>query len=369
MEEKFDYLFFLLIVLLMCFGVVMVYSVSSVYAQQKFGDPSYFMKRQMIFVLAAFFIFALLCFIPINFIKKMTLPALIFSVFTLTLVFIPGIGMEVKGAHRWIRLPFVNIQPSEFAKVALVIYIAHFTSRKGELIRDFKRGFLPPVLVMLIISFLIVQEPDFGNAAVIVLLGLTTLFIAGAKTAHLFGFLLSVGIPTGVYLIFSEPYRLRRILSFIDPWKFRHSGGFQTIQSYLALGSGGLTGVGLGNSMQKLFYLPEAHTDFVLSVVGEELGFIGLFTIFGAIAYICIKGFKIAIDAPDNYHKALAGGLASLIFIQSFLNAGVTLGVLPPKGMPFPFISYGGSFLMVCAIACGLILNVGRYSTGGKTIL
>lgn len=359
MERKVDLFYFLTVLFLMCFGLLMVYSISSVYAEKLFKDPSFFTKRH-IFLLSLSFAFLIICsFIPLNLVRKLTIPALLLSLLALILVFIPPLGSEVKGASRWLNLGFIRIQPSEFAKVTIVMYLADYIKRKKHLIENFKEGFLPPILIIAVISFLIFAEPDFGNGAFIFLLGIITLLAGGAKFSHTLLIFLLLFLPSSILLIISEQYRLKRIISFMNPWKFSQSMGFQTVQSYLALGSGGLLGIGLGNSNQKLFYLPEAHTDFVLSIIGEELGFIGLEAVFLAVTYLCLKGYMISLKEEDLYRKVLAAGLTSVIFLQYLINASVVMGLLPPKGMPFPFISYGGSFLLTCAVACGLILNIG----------
>ncbi len=358
-EGRFDFFYFGLVVALMCAGVVIVYSISFVYAHEKFNDPTFFMKRQMIYMGISYAVLLGAAFFPLKLFRRMTFPFLFSVVLLLILVFVPGVGHKIKGVHRWIHLGYFNIQPSEFAKLAVVMYLADFTARKAEHLSDWKKGFLPPVAVIAFICTLVVIEPDFGGAATLFVIGLLTLYIGGSKLLHN-AMLFLVTLPLAVLLVFLEPYRMQRVLSFLDPWRFFSGPGFQTVQSFLALGSGGLIGVGLGNSRQKLFYLPEAHTDFVLAVVGEELGFAGFTGALLAVLMLSYLGYRTAWKAKTHYEKVLAGGMTTIILLQALLNACVVLGLLPPKGMPFPFLSYGGSFLLVCALACGLVLNVSR---------
>jgi cell division protein FtsW len=278
----------------------------------------------------------------------------------LVLVLVPGIGREVSGARRWFRFGVFSFQPSEFANLAVIIYIADFISRKGSVVRsNFLSGFLPPMLVLGGAVFMLLLQPDLGTSVAIAIVVFIMLFIGGVRIKYLASLVLA-SLPMLYILIFSVPYRRARILAFLNPWADPKGTGFQIIQSHIALGSGGILGVGLGHSRQKLFYLPAAHTDFIFSIIGEELGLIGTITIIILFIVFIQQSVKIIKNAADKFSFFLGLGLAAMICIKAVINIGVSCGIFPTKGLPLPFISYGGSSFIFDMISVGILLNIGR---------
>ena len=341
------------------FGVVLVYSSSAIYAHEKFGDSRFFLKRHMIFLFIGFILMLSLMSVNIARIERFSRPLAGISILLLLFVIIPGIGVSIGGARRWFRIWFLSFQPSEFAKFALITYLASFLSRKGCKIKDFFYGYLPAMSVVSLMTVLVLLEPDLGTAVSIFAVGFMIIFVAGGKLKHLFGTVL-LGLPALYYLIFSVPYRRRRVLIFLDPWRDKEGSGFQIIQSFLALGSGGLFGVGLGQSKQKLFYLPEAHTDFIFSIIGEELGFLGASCVLILFAAFVWQGLRAFFKEHRVFNKVLIFGITVMIAFEALVNIGVSLGAFPTKGLPLPFISYGGSSLVFHMAAFGLMLNAMR---------
>lgn len=348
------------VVVLICIGIVMIYSSTSVYAQQVMGNSFYYLIRHLLFLslgmVFAFFVMT----IDYRELRKLAKPLLLIGIFLLMLVLIPGIGKESNGARRWFQIGTFNFQPSEFVKIIMLIYISDFLARKQNKIRDFKEGFLPLMMVLGLVCALIVKQPDLGNSVSIAVIMLVLMFIAGARLKHL-GMILLAAIPVVCFLIIKAPYRLARIMAFLDPWEDSLGIGFQLTQSQIALGSGGLFGVGLGRSIQKLFYLPAAHTDFILSIIGEELGFVGTFTVIGLFIFLVWQGSKIAKRTVDDFGYFLSTGIVVMIGLQAVVNIGVSIGALPTKGLPLPFVSYGGSALISNMVALGLLLNISRF--------
>jgi len=344
---------------LICIGITMIYSSSGIYALQELGNKAYFLNRHVLFLfiglLAAFGTMA----IDYRDLKPFTKPLLLVVIVMLVLVLIPGIGKASFGARRWFRIGPFNFQPSEFAKLAILVYAADFLSRKQNKIRDFWEGFMPLIIIMGLLCALIVKQPDLGNSLLIALIILIMMFVAGARLFHI-GILASLGFPVLGFLIYSEPYRVRRIMAFLHPDHDVHGVGFQLAQSQIALGSGGLFGVGLGKSAQKLFYLPAAHTDFILSIIGEELGLVGTIVVVFLFAAFIWQAARIAKRTTDPFGYYLALGIVIMIGLQAVVNIGVSIGALPTKGLPLPFISYGGSALIFNLIAVALLLNISR---------
>jgi cell division protein FtsW len=295
--------------------------------------------------------------IPYQYLGKFAYLILGLCTFGLALLFIPGIGVCLGGATRWLRFGPVTVQPSECAKLGIIIYLSYFLSKKRENIQKFSLGFLPPFIITGTLSFLLLCQPDFGTAFLLMTMLFILLFVAGARLWQLILSLILL-VPSGMLLIVNSPYRLKRFLAFRDPWKDPTGSGFQIIQSYNAFGSGGLFGLGLGDGRQKLFYLPEAHTDFIFSVVGEELGLLGVMAIIVLFIVVVFCGISIAMRARDLFGAFLAVGLISLIGVQALLNMGVVMGLLPTKGSTLPFISYGGSSLAVSLVGIGILLNI-----------
>jgi cell division protein FtsW len=337
----------------------MIYSASSIYSWEKYGDGFFFLKRHISFLVIGTLLTFLAMSVDYRKFKRYAQPLLLFSLILLVLVLIPGIGREVSGARRWFRFRFLSFQPSELANLAIIIYIADFISRKGNLMRSFLRGFFPPICVLGLFAGLILMQPDLGTALAIGIVVFIMLFISGVRLTYLLSLILA-SIPALYFLIFNVPYRRMRILAFINPWLDPKGSGFQIIQSQIALGSGGIFGVGLGHSRQKLFYLPAAHTDFIFSIIGEELGLVGTLGVLLLFMIFIQQGLKIVKNSPDKFGYFLSLGLILMISLKAVINIGVSCGLLPTKGLSLPFISYGGSSFMFDMISVGILMNVGR---------
>lgn len=361
----FDFWLLTVTILLVAIGVTMVYSSSAMLATEKYGDSYYFLKKEFLFVVVGFALMALAIKIPYKFYRKFTYPILGLSVAALVLTFVPGIRAEISGAARWIRVGSFTIQPSEFVKLSIIIFLAYSLAKKAKKIKTFTVGYLSNLIVVGAAVFLVLAGRDFGSAMLIALISGILLFIAGVRYTYLFASLLA-SLPVVYVAVASVEYRRRRIMAFLDPWADRYGSGFQMIQSFVAFSQGGITGQGLGEGRQKLFYLPEAHTDFIASVLGEELGLIGVVTVILLFAIFAWRGFKIAVKAPDRFSKYLAYGITIYISLQAILNLLVVMGFFPTKGMVLPFISYGGSALLTMLLATGILLNVSSYRRIGK---
>ena len=350
---------FLITVMLVCVGIIMIYSASSIYAYSSMGDSLYFLKRHLLYLAVGFAMMLFAMVYDLKKLQRLSKPIILTSIFLLLLVLIPHIGRETAGARRWFRVGPINFQPSEFAKLAIIIYMADFVSRKGILIKSFFKSYLPAVMTLGVVLGLVLLEPDLGTAVTVSLIAFIILYVAGTKPVYIWGSFLA-SLPVLYILLFRVAYRRKRLMVFMDPWADKRGAGFQIIQSFVALGSGGPFGVGLGQSRQKLFYLPASHTDFIFSIIGEELGFIGVAAIISLFAIFIWQGMKVAFKAVDTFERSLALGIVSLIAIETIINIGVTAGALPTKGLPMPFISYGGSGLIFHLMAVGILLNVAR---------
>ena len=347
----------LMTVALTCFGVVMVYSASSIMAAKKFHDGFYFLKRQGVFALIGFGVMFIAMRVDYHFWKKWAVPILLGCLALLLLVLVPGIGGSAGGASRWIKLPGFSLQPSEVAKISLIMYMAYSLDKKQERVKFFSSGFLPYMVILAILLALLIKQPDLGSSLTLGAVAIIMLFAAGTRPTYIVSmFLLS--LPFLYFLVMNVDYRRRRILAFLNPWQDPTNTGFQIIQSWLAFGTGGIFGQGLGEGKQKLFYLPEAHTDFILSVVGEELGFIGVIVIAAMFFLLVQRSIRISLQAEDDFGRFLAFGIAVLLGIEAFVNMWVVTGLLPTKGLALPFISYGGSSLIITLFAVGVLLNV-----------
>ena len=337
----------------------MIFSSSGVYAMQNTGQSMYYLKRHLLFLFIGLCLTIGAMALDYKILQKNAKVLLIFSIILIVLVLIPGIGHEHNGARRWFHLGIFSFQPSEFTKLAMLIYVSDFLSRKQKYIRSFFQGFVPIMLILGVVCVLILKQPDLGSSVFIAVISLLLMFIAGASPAHL-GSLIFLALPVVYLLIIRVPYRLARILAFLDPWQDSRGIGFQLSQSQIALGSGGILGIGLGHSMQKLFFLPAAHTDFVLSIIGEELGLMGTFAIIILFALFIWQGARIAKRIEDPFGYFLATGIVMSIGLQAVINIGVSIGALPTKGLPLPFVSYGGTALIFHMMAVGLLLNISR---------
>ncbi len=348
------------LIALIAFGVVMVYSASAVYAARMYGDSAHFLIRQTVFTVVALVVLVVCTRVDLDVLRKFTYPILLVSVIMMIAVAL-GLGKSAGGATRWLRLGPVNVQPAELAKLAMILWLAHSLAKKANRVRSFSIGFLPHVIVMGLLMILCLAQPDFGSAVMIALLTFVVLFAAGARAGYLLGGVM-IALPIGYAAIASSPYRMRRIKAFLEPFEHRQGAGYQITESLMGFGSGGWTGVGLGDGRQKLLFLPEAHTDFISAIVGEELGFLGVFALALAFAWIVFRGLRAAWRTQDEYAGYLAAGMTLFIGLQAFTNLAVAMGLLPTKGLALPFVSYGGSSLLVNVAAAGLVLNVSRFA-------
>jgi cell division protein FtsW len=357
---KYDKWVLLVTVLLTGFGALMIYSCTSVitpvFAKRGVTEFYYF-KRHMFTILIGFLFLFFACRVKLSFLQRSAVPLLVISFILLVLVFVPGIGVSAGGARRWIQLWPSTFQPSELVKLSMVIFLARYLSSPDYRTDSFT-SFLKPVLVMLAFQAAILKQPDFGAAMSFAVLTFAMLFLSGTRLRYLAS--LSVFAIPVVIMLAMEPYRLRRITSFLNPWDDPQKSGFQLIQSFIALGSGGLTGVGLGSSIQKLSYLPESHTDFIFSIIGEEFGFIGVVAVIALFLVLFMRGIEIANRTNDRFVHYLAIGLSMMISLQALINFAVATGLVPTKGLPLPFISYGGSSLLVNMSAVGILLKISK---------
>jgi cell division protein FtsW len=356
-SNGYDFLILIPTVMLVGLGLVAIYSASSFLAAHKLGDSYFYLKKQALFGLLGLFLLIIAKNIPVTLYRKLVYPALIISFILLVGLFIPGLGMKGGGACRWLSFAGFSIQPSELAKISLAIYMAYSMSKKGVDMSSFSKGLLPHVLIVGSFMVMILMQPDLGTTVIIGCWMMILLFVGGLNLIHLLSMVI-ISCPVVLWLITHADYRLKRWLAFVNPWDDAHGMGFQIIHSFLAFGSGGIFGVGLGNSKQKLLYLPAPHTDFILSIIAEELGLLGIATIILLFALLIIRGIKIALDAPDLYSSYLALGISTLIGLQVIINMGVVMGLLPTKGLTLPLMSYGGSSLMVNLIGIGILMSI-----------
>ncbi len=356
-----DYILLTVCLLLLSFGLMMILSASAIRAYSVYGDPHYFFQRQLIY--AGLGLLSLLFFSRIDYhnyyhhSKKILLVALLL----LVLVLIPGIGRKVGGSRRWLSIYIFNFQPAEFAKIAIIIYLAAFIKRKGGKITNFKTGPLPALIIVLGFFVLLMNQPDMGTALTIFGVAIFMMILGGVLLRQLF--LLSLpGALFMLYYINSAHYRLLRVQTFLDPWSDPRGTGYHIIQSLFALGSGGLTGVGPGNSRQKFLYLPEPGTDFIFAIIGEEFGLLGAIFVLFLFALLAYRGTVIALTAPDTFGTLLAAGITVMITLQALINIGAVTSLIPVTGITLPFISYGGSSLIISLSAIGILLNISRQS-------
>lgn len=360
-----DLLLFACVLALLGIGLVMVYSASSIVAYDRLADSAFFLRRQALWIvigLAAMFVASRVHYQRLH---AYAAPLLLITAVLLVAVLIPGVGRVAGGARRWIAAGALGFQPVEAAKLALLVYVAHFAVRRASEVRDLRRGVVPPLAVTAAFALLVLAQPDMGSAIVLGIVSLTVLFLAGARLAHL-ALALLAALPAAAAAVVAADYRFQRILVFLNPWNDPQGSGFHIIQSFLAFGSGGLFGVGLGESRQKFFYLPERHTDFIFAILGEELGLLGtgvLLLLFGLLAY---RGYRISRAAPDRFGALLAAGITATIVGQALINMGVATGLLPVKGVPLPLVSFGGSSLVMTMIQIGILLNISQYASGGS---
>jgi cell division protein FtsW len=344
---------------LLALGVTMVLSTSYLHSQERYGDGTYFFRKQLMAMGAGVIALVGCSLAPSALYRKFAYPLLALSFILLVLVLIPGIGVSRGGARRWILFPGFAFQPSELAKFAMVVYLAHSMAKKEQLIRTFSVGVAPHLIVSGAFAGLLLLEPDFGTALILTMLLYFMLFIGGVRVSHLFATGL-LALPALVYVMMTAQYRLRRLMTFWDPWSDPSGSGFHVIQSLIAFGSGQWFGRGLGESRQKLLYLPEAHTDFVYSVIGEELGLLGALVVLALFAVIIVRGLQLTAKIEEPFDQYLAFGLTVLIGLQALIHMGVVMGLMPTKGLVLPFISYGGSAMVINLVEAGILLGLSR---------
>ena len=359
-KKAFDIYLFIAVIIIGTFGIVMIYSASSIWANYKFHDEFKFVKSQSIFFLISIFLCLLVSKLPPSFWKKHANKFLFGTLILLILVLIPGIGTVRNGSRSWFGLGGFGIQPSEFSKLALIIFVSKYLSNNKKELRDIKKGVMPILMIIGLFFLLILLEPDFGTGMVIVLTLVSLIFVSGVKISFFvkIGLLGLMGI---VALIIVAPYRMARIVSFLNPWTDPLGSGFQIIQSLYAIGPGGLLGQGFLKSHQKHFYLPEPQTDFIFSIISEEFGFLGVLIVTLFFLFIFYRSVKIALNTNDLFSKFLVFGLAVGIIFQASLNLCVVIGLIPVTGVTLPFFSYGGSSLLISMLSIGIILGVSRY--------
>ncbi len=359
-----DHTLLIVTMVLALVGLVMVFSASAVVAGNRFHDSGYFLKRQLAWLTFGFVLLHVASRVDYVWWKRLSVPLLGLMALLLVMVLIPSLGVAAKGARRWLRLGPISIQPAEMVKLVAVIYLAAYLTKKEDRITSFSSGLLPVLFVIGLLSGLVLLEPDLGTVVVIGLVTIGLLFLGGAQVKHLLGLGLCA-VPVVLVLVLGSSYRRQRLLTFLAPWKDASNAGFQITQSFLAFGSGGPFGVGLGEGKQKLFFLPEAHTDFVLALVGEELGLVGTGAIILLFALFVVRGFQIAARARMPFGRYLGIGITLLIGGQALVNAAVATGMLPTKGLTLPFVSYGGSSLVISLLAVGILLNISRDRQAG----
>ncbi|HTX56827.1 MAG TPA: putative lipid II flippase FtsW [Candidatus Acidoferrales bacterium] len=354
-----DTLLFFSVASLVAIGLVMIFSASSAVALLEHHDVAYYAKRQIVWLVVGSIVAYGTYRLDYHLLKKWAPYVLVFTVLSLLLVFVPHVGFAVNGARRWIGAGSITFQPSEFAKLGLVIYLAAMLATRGERIVSLVHGLFPLCIPVVLIAVLVLKEPDMGTASLIVMIAFALFFAAGARLTHLLAILLAT-TPAALLEVIANPYQRARVFAFLNPWKDPQNTGFHIVQSLLALGSGGLFGVGLGDSRAKFFYLPEQYTDFIFSILGEELGLIGALAVVILFIVFGYRAIRIAITAPDRFGFFLTIGCMAIVVIQAFVNIGVVTSSWPVTGVPLPFISFGGSSLIVNLVAVALIANVGR---------
>lgn len=357
-----DYILMFITFALVIYGLVMIASAGFVMSQDNFGESYYYFRHQLFYgVLVGLFFWIIFQKIDYRILKKLAVPGFILTILLLILVFVPGLSYSYGGAERWIKLGSISIQPSEICKLTFILYLALWLEKRGRTLTNFQTGFIPFVFLIGSVGFLLILQPDVSTLGIICLTALAIYFLAGAKLSHI-GFLILAGIGALIALIKAAPYRINRLTVFLHPEVDPQGIGYQINQALLAIGSGGILGFGLGHSRQKYNYLPETISDSIFAIISEELGLIGALVLIALFVILALRGFKIAKNAPDNFGKLVAGGITFWIVFQAFMNIMAISGLIPLTGIPLPFISYGGSALVVSFIAMGILLNISKYT-------
>jgi cell division protein FtsW len=360
-KARYDRTLLIAILSLLVVSVVMVYSSSSVVALTTYDDPAFFMRRQMLWAIVGLGLMAITMRMDhrMFYDQRMAIGLVVVALVLLSATLVPGIGKMINGSRRWLRFGILSFQPSEFAKFALVVYMSYFIAKKGERVRDFMNGLVPAYVVTGMFLIVVIRQPDFGAAMTLAGVVLIMLFAGGANVLHLGG-TAAAALPFVYFAVAHSAYRARRIFAFLDPWADPQGAGHQIIQSFLAFGSGGIFGRGLGEGRQKLLFLPERHSDFIYAVIGEELGLIGALIVLVLFLIILWRGVRIALVSGDAFSRLLALGITLLVCFQGLINMAVVTGLLPTKGIALPLVSYGGSSLVVTMAAMGVLLNISK---------
>ncbi|WP_019242446.1 MULTISPECIES: FtsW/RodA/SpoVE family cell cycle protein [Bacillus] len=369
--KSYDFSLIAIIILLSLFGLVMIYSASIVVGPQKFEvAPDFFYEKQKTHLILGFVLFAIFAILPYKLYKHKYVLMTIFFGSIAVLFLIDIVGHEANNAQSWLVIGGAKFQPSEFIKLGMIIYLSAIYSKKQSYINDFNAGVLPPIIFLVFICGLVFFQPDFGTALIIFMIGATIIISSGMSfksIMKLVSILLVIALIVTPILLFKKDkiftdQRMGRIYSYIDPFKYEEKEGYQLVNSYIAIGSGGLSGSGLGNSIQKYGYLPEPHTDFIMAIVSEELGAKGVLFVIFSLSFIVLKGYRIAAKCRDAFGSLLVIGISSMIGIQSFINLGGLTGIIPITGVPLPFVSYGGSSILLLAISMGVLVNVSMFT-------
>lgn len=354
-----DYLLILLVFILIVFGLLMIYAASAYNAEKLFSNSEYYFQKQLKSFFIGLVVWLIFSKINYRFWQKNALIMLIATIVLLVVIFIPGIGYEAGGANRWVSIFGSSFQPSEIIKLTFIIYLAAWLEKRGENIRDFQSSFIPFAVIVGLVSLLIISQPDMGTMTIIVLISITMFIVAGALWTHVIAGLASIAIFL-TFFIKSAAYRFQRFMTFLNPSGDQLGASYHINQSLITIGSGGLLGVGFGQSKQKLFYLPQAHTDSIFAIIVEELGFLRASLVILVFVLIAWRGLKIAKNAPDEFSKLLSVGIVAWIIIQAFINLSAMLGLIPLTGIPLPFVSYGGSSLVMLLAAIGILTNISK---------
>lgn len=351
------------LVILLLFGLTMISSAGIAYSRSRFGDSYFFFRHQLLYgVLPGLVLLYIVQKINYNFWKKISFPLFILSIFFLIMVFINGVGTKIYGASRWLQLGPFSFQPSEMLKLSIVLYLAAWLEARREMVKDFYEGLIPFLAVVAVVSFLLVKQPDMGTLGVIIIMAMAIFFSSGARISHL-GLIGMGGFAALFFLIKYESYRMDRLLVFLHPEADPRGVGYQINQALLAIGSGGVLGVGLGHSLQKFNYLPEPVGDSIFAIIGEELGMVGGVFLVCLFVFFAMRGLRIARHAPDKFSELTAIGIVSWITFQAFINISAISGLIPLTGIPLPFISYGGTSIIFLMIGVGILLNISKYTS------
>ena len=358
---SFDKLIFTITLVLIALGILMIYSSSAIRAQEKFGDSYFFLKRQLVWAFLGILIMIWMMSCDYRGWQRLAFPLFLLSLLFLTLVLIPQLGVKANGARRWLSVFGLSFQPAELAKISLVLFLSHLMAKKGSRVQEFTHGLLPLLAAAAMIILPILLQPNLGNVVVLLIVAMMIYFVGGVRISHLL--LLGAGSMPLLFLVMMHFSHARsRLLTLIDPSRVPEGAKYQIKQSFYALGPGGLLGLGLGDGMQKLFYLPEPHTDFIFAIVGEEIGFLGTSLVVLLFGIILWRGTRIALQAPDPFGRFAAIGITILIVSQAAINVGMVIGLLPTTGLPLPLVSFGGSSLVLTLMGIGILLNISHHA-------